>query len=399
MSPRHAGSRVALVSQHHDPAWQTPAAFIAGDETRDGLSRALVRRGWAVDVVVEAPFDTDAMYHGVSWRFRKPDRVALGVRALGRSAGDPYPQIRSPAPHLVRAVQEHPPDVIHAFDLVFYPLLWSLGRVGPPVVAHFHGGRAARRPAWRLAETAALRRTARLLFTTRDHARPWVENGYPEGQVRLLFETSVDVSCVDSLSSPLWVRQRVGVAEGRRGVAGTRELFVPAPQIASVGRLDAVKDPFTTLAGFERLLATHPGAVLHMTWTDAPLHTAVLARARGLGDHVRLHGRLSRAGARALISGADAFVQSSTREVCGIAVLEALALGTPPVVTNIPSFAALLGDCGARFQPGDPEGLAVGLSAVLSDPSQRDRCRARFDSALSFDALALDVERVYRELV
>lgn len=379
MSPGHAGSRVALVSQHHDPTWQTPAAFIAGDETRDGLSRALVRRGWAVDVVVEAPFDTDTMYHGVSWRFRKPDRVALGVRALGRSVGDPYPQIRSPAPHLVRALREHPPDVIHAFDLVFYPLLWALGRVGSPVIAHFHGGSAARRPGWRLAETAALHRTARLLFTTIEHARPWIQNGYPADQVRAVFETSVAVSDPQLTES-------------------TTSILL-TPVIASVGRLDAVKDPGTTLDGFERLLVTQPGAVLHMAWTDAPLHTAVLARARGLGDHVRLHGRLSRAGARSLISGADAFVQSSTREVCGIAVLEALALGTPPVVTNIPSFTALLGDCGARFQPGDAEGLAVGLRAVLSDPSQRTRCRARFEAALSFDALALNVERVYRELV
>ncbi len=373
-------SRVTLVSQHHDAAWVTPDAFILGDETRDGLSRALVRRGWAVDVLVEADFDADIGRGGVTWRFRRPAPLSRTMRALGRAAGDPHPPIRSLAPHLLRALREHPPDVIHAFDLVFYPLLWSLGHLGPPVIAHFHGGSAARRPLWRAAESAALARVQRLLFTTLEHARPWIRNGYPAHRVRLVFETSVE---------------RMGqhlLEQVDPGVQG-------APMIACVGRLDAVKDPITTLAGFERFLATSPDASLHLAWTDAPLHAEVVRRARSLGPHVRLHGRLSRAGSRALIARADALVQGSTREVCGIAVLEAMSLGVPPVVTDIPSFRAILGDCGAMFRPADPEGMARGLGAVLSDPSQSARCRARFDTLLSFDALALEVERVYRELV
>ena len=160
-----------------------------------------------------------------------------------------------------------------------------------------------------------------------------------------------------------------------------------------------MKDPLTTLAGFALVLRDHPDAVLHLAWTDAPLHADVLLAARPLGQRVRLLGRLSRAGARALIGEADALVQSSTREVCGIAVLEAMAAGTPPVVTDIPSFRAVLGDCGARFAPGDPAGLASGVLRVLADPTQRARCRARFERELSFDALAERVERVYRELV
>jgi glycosyltransferase involved in cell wall biosynthesis len=163
--------------------------------------------------------------------------------------------------------------------------------------------------------------------------------------------------------------------------------------------LDAVKDPLTTLAGFALVLRHHPDAVLNLAWTDAPLHAEVLLAARPLGARVRLLGRLSRAGARALIGDADVLVQSSRREVCGIAVLEAMAAGTPPVVTAIPSFRAVLGDCGARFTPGDPAGLAAGVRAVLADPSQRIRCRARFERDLSFDALAERVGRVYRELV
>lgn len=374
-------TRVALVSQHHAPAWDTPGRFVAGDETRRGLSRALAARGWDVDVVVEAPFDADHVDGRVRWRFRAPSPVARAARAAGRALGDPYPAIRSPAPHLVHAVADSSPDLVHSFDLVYYPMLRALGGLGHPLVAHFHGGAAARRPAWRQLERLALSRVDRLLFTTPSHAEPWVQNGFPADHVRLVTETSVELEPASHRDPP--------AARTRSG----------APMLACVGRLDAVKDPLTTLAGFALVLRDHPDAVLHLAWTDAPLHADVLLAARPLGQRVRLLGRLSRAGARALIGEADALVQSSTREVCGIAVLEAMAAGTPPVVTDIPSFRAVLGDCGARFAPGDPAGLASGVLRVLADPTQRARCRARFERELSFDALAERVERVYRELV
>lgn len=374
-------TRVALVSQHHDLAWDTPARFVDGDETRRGLSRALTARGWDVSVVVEAEFDADHVDGSVRWRFRAPSGVARAARALGRALGDPHPAIRSPAPHLVRAVAEGAPDLVHSFDLVYYPLLRALAGLGRPLVAHFHGGAAARRPAWRQLERLALSRVDRLLFTTQSHADPWVRNGYPADHVRLVTETSVDLA---------------PAGPGAPAPGATR---AGAPMLACVGRLDAVKDPLTTLAGFALVLRDAPGAVLHLAWTDAPLRAAVLHAARPLGAHVRLHERLSRTGARALIGDADVLVQGSTREVCGIAVLEAMAAGTPPVVTDIPSFRAVLGDCGARFPPGDPAGLAAGVHAVLADPTQRARCRARFERELSFDALAERVEGVYRELL
>ncbi len=337
-------------------------------------------------MVVEATFDADVVDgvgdgndEGVRWQFRRPDPAVAALRAVGHLAGDPSPHIRTPGLHLVRAVRSLNagvgPDLIHSFDLVFYPNLLALSRLARPLLAHFHGGAPARRPGWRVAERLALSKVDRLLFTTVDQAVPWIESGYPGDRVRTILETSVLVPGAVPLGLP------------------------GSPALVCVGRLDNVKDPLTVLAGFDRLLKTHPNAVLHLAWTDAPLHAEILARAAAFGPAVRLHGRLLPADAFALIANADALLQASVREVCGVAVLEAMAAGTPPVVTDIPAFTAVLGDCGARFSAGDAEGMARAIRGVLADPTQRTRCRARFDAALSFDALAMELDAIYRELL
>lgn len=381
----HVAGRVALVSLHNDPTWTTPERFVAGDVTRAGLADALARRGWTVDVIVEAAFTSGPVERrapgaGVArWHFCKTNAAVRSLRSLARIAGDPDPQIRVPGSHLMPALRACNPAIIHSFDLVFYPHLMALGSLGVPLVAHFHGGAAARRPGWRLAERLALSRVDRLLFTTPAHAEGWITNGYPRDQVRAVMETSVLTPAEPKVER---------IRGGRIG-----------PILVCVGRLDAVKDPVTTLRGFEDVLLTHPDAVLHLCWTHAPLHTQVLAHAARIGPSVRLHGRLDHRATLDLIAGSDVLVQSSTREVCGVAVLEAMALGTPPVVTDIPAFRQILGNTGARFTPGDPAGLALGVRRMLAEPEQRTRCRARFESALSFDALARQVEAVYGELL
>lgn len=336
-----------------------------------------------MQVVVEAAFDADAVdahHKGVRWYFRRADPTIRVARQLGRACGDPWPAIRTPAPHVERVLRADLPDVIHSFDLVYYPHLIALGRLSVPLVAHFHGGAAARRPLWRVLERRALSKVQRVLFTTTEQAAGWIANGYSEDRVRTIFETSVDLPL---LSGPRPVRSGA----------------IHSPVLVCAGRLDPVKDPLTTLAGFERLLSTHPNAALHLCWTDAPMLAPVQEYARRLGSSVQLHGRLSHDAVIRLVVSADVLVQSSIREVCGVAVLEAMALGVPPVVTDIPAFRAALGECGARFLIGDADGLAAGVRRVLVDPNAGDACRSRFEHHLSFDALAEQLCAVYEDLL
>src|SRR5262249_36796704 len=155
-------------------------------------------------------------------------------------------------------------------------------------------------------------RVARLLFTTGEQAEGWVANGYPASHVVEVFETSVD--------RPIFPKSTASPPE--------------TPRIVCLGRLDDVKDPLTSLRGFSLFAEDYPGATLDLCWTAAPLYAEVLANA----GTARLHGRLDPAATARLLASADALIQSSKREVCGVAVLEAMAWGVPPVVTDIPAF-------------------------------------------------------------
>jgi glycosyltransferase involved in cell wall biosynthesis len=83
-----------------------------------------------------------------------------------------------------------------------------------------------------------------------------------------------------------------------------------------------------------------------------------------------------------------------------VALIEALAFGVTPVVTDIPSFRAITsnGRLGALFSPGDPAAFAravVRLGAVDLG-GQRREVRAHFERNLSWPAIGRKALESYR---
>jgi glycosyltransferase involved in cell wall biosynthesis len=103
-----------------------------------------------------------------------------------------------------------------------------------------------------------------------------------------------------------------------------------------------------------------------------------------------------------LLRAADFLVQGSHREGSGFAVVEALATGTPPVVSDIPPFRALTGGGSVGFlaRPGDP----LDFARCLREAAASDRralglaARDHFDRALSFQVLGRRLADSYRVL-
>ena len=105
-------------------------------------------------------------------------------------------------------------------------------------------------------------------------------------------------------------------------------------------------------------------------------------RARALGIESRVHflghrpsGIGSVADAVRLVSGCDLLVAPSRREPpygwqegFGLAVAEAMRVGTPVVAYRNGSLPEVLGDCGELVDEGDTAGLAAAITAVLDDP-------------------------------
>lgn len=93
---------------------------------------------------------------------------------------------------------------------------------------------------------------------------------------------------------------------------------------------------------------------------------------------------------RAAYSGAAAFVFPSLAEGFGIPALEAMACGTPVLLSDIPVFREVAVDAALYFDPHEVEALAQAMLQVLEEPvrqsliekgSRRARCFSWDDSA------------------
>jgi len=76
-------------------------------------------------------------------------------------------------------------------------------------------------------------------------------------------------------------------------------------------------------------------------------------------------------------SMADVYVSPSLLEGLGITPIEALACGTPAVVTSASSGPEEVGDAGIVVPPCDPEALARGIRLLLEDDELRQRLGQR----------------------
>jgi glycosyltransferase involved in cell wall biosynthesis len=101
-----------------------------------------------------------------------------------------------------------------------------------------------------------------------------------------------------------------------------------------------------------------------------------------------------------LMRSADLFVSGSRAESCGFALLEALACGVTPVVTDIPSFRSLTGNVVGELWPcGDAGRLAEALVRAAGIRPSRADVRAFFDATLSFAAVGRQWADAYARLL
>ena len=118
-------------------------------------------------------------------------------------------------------------------------------------------------------------------------------------------------------------------------------------------------------------------------------------------EDIRFVGFVPEADLPTLYSAATAFAFPSLYEGFGLPPLEAMACGTPVVVSKSSSLPEVVGDCGLQVDPRDPDGLAAALELLLLDDDLRadlrGRGRARAAS-FSWQTSARKLLNVYRRL-
>jgi glycosyltransferase involved in cell wall biosynthesis len=175
------------------------------------------------------------------------------------------------------------------------------------------------------------------------------------------------------------------------------------PCLLWTGHLDSNKDPLVALEAFRIAAPSLRDARLWCCFGTAPLLDAVRHRIDELPllrKRVTLLGPRPHADMEAHFRAADFFVQTSHREGCGYSILEALACGTPPLVTDIPSSRRLVGNAGSLTPVGDAPALANAIVTWASrDPVRRRRdAREWFERSLSFDRIGAALCDAYTRL-
>lgn len=134
--------------------------------------------------------------------------------------------------------------------------------------------------------------------------------------------------------------------------------------------------------------------------TYAPLRRAV--HRYNLHQHVRFLGYQSEQTLAVLYRLADVFVFPSLYEGFGLPPLEAMASGTPVVVSNASSLPEVVGDAGVLVNPYDVRSIADGIRRVLDDSVLRDALKTRGVArarAFSWPASVKRIHDIYQELV
>jgi glycosyltransferase involved in cell wall biosynthesis len=368
---------VAQLIYAHDPDLTEPEALLDRYTTLTRWSDALVSAG-AARVTVALPFTCDAVVERghVSYHFVRPARGWPHALAHGR---------------LHRRLAALNPDLLHLNGLSFPMEACQLRYTFPrtPIVLQDHANRPARRPLRRALQRAGFRAADGVLFAAAPLADPWRAAGLiPRSQpVFAVMESSTDLTPVP--------RER---ARAETALPG-------APALLWVGRLNANKDPLTVLSGFERALPQLGDAQLTMLFHTTELRAEVERYVQGSGllaGRVHLRGRVAHQRIAAFHSAADLFVLGSHHEGSGYALLEAMACGAVPVVTDIPSFRAMTGGgaVGALWPAGDAGAFAAALVRCAGPERgiRSDQVRARFSRHLSWPVVGREAMRIYRAI-
>jgi len=184
--------------------------------------------------------------------------------------------------------------------------------------------------------------------------------------------------------------------------AWLRSLGLPDRWVLFAGALDARKNVGLILDALERLGPRAPALVLAgQRWYGAGPTERRIGLLRAAGLDIRPLGFLAEPLLWALVASAPLFVYPSRDEGFGLPPLEAMALGTPVVVSTAAALPEVCGDAAVQVAPDDAGALATAMERLLDDPAERarrseaGRLHAR---GFRWDAVGLHLLEIYRRL-
>lgn len=192
--------------------------------------------------------------------------------------------------------------------------------------------------------------------------------------------------------------------ERRRQVRAALDVPADAPVVLNVARQDQQKSQAMLVEAFADVVARHPSALLVVAGREGNATAAITAAvaATGLERSVRLLGH--RTDVPDLLAAADVFTLPSVSEGFGGAVIEAMALEVPVVVSDHPALAEVVdqGAAGVVVRRGDRADLTASILRLLDDPGAAATLGAaghrRFTERYELGAVVDQMAALYRRV-
>jgi glycosyltransferase involved in cell wall biosynthesis len=354
--------RVLQVTPYFAPA------FCYGGPPRSilGLSRALIERHVEVEVFtttanlpreLEPSSEAAVLVEGIPTRRFPLNFLRRFFGATGLSAA------------LDQAIRKA--DLIHVhglWNVPSYLACWHARLQRKPYLISPRGmltgpamrtGAARKRWAYRLLDHANLRHAA-ALHATSDQESEGLRSLLP-GQKTFTIPNGIDPPDPSTLARGEW-RSKLGIGN--------------APLVLYLGRMHSIKRLDLLAAAFDQVRARHPDAILILAGSVDLRYQSSLQQLIGSSPQVKYIGELEDDRAKwNLLTDANALVLCSDSENFGICVAEALAAGTPVVVTRTCPWKVLESSGSGLWVEQHSAAIATGILRIVENPDLASEMR------------------------
>lgn len=238
----------------------------------------------------------------------------------------------------------------------------------------------------------AVRRTDHIIAVSESTKRDTVQLlGVDESKITVIHEA------VHPTFRPISDSQALAQVRERHGISGDFILFVSTIQPR--------KNLPTLLQAYRQLLDDYrPDCRLVVAGKKGWLFEEAfsITEQLRLQDDVLFLGRVPGEDLPLLYNAARVHVHPAYYEGFGLPVLEAMACGTPTVVSNVSSLPEVVGDAGLLVEPDDVCGWVVAMWRVLSDDRLREQMierGLRRAKLFSLEKMAGETMEVYKKVV
>jgi glycosyltransferase involved in cell wall biosynthesis len=291
---------------------------------------------------------------------------------------------------------------IHEYDIIHCHGLWHFGTLAPFVLDHsvakvvtIHGvldrwvyahNNWKKSLMDKLAQKAYLRRADLIQINNTDEREDLLRYlGYQHPNV-VIIPNGVKMSDFAQLPPKGTFRQKFGVPADKKMV-----LFM--------SRLNRKKGLDLLLPGFRDYVRDHPDSILILAGSDDGYKTEAesFVQQHNLSDSIKLVGMLTGDDKKSALADADLFTLPSYSEGFSMAVLEAMAAGTPALVSDRVGFGETIRKHeAAGLVELTSEGVRAGLEKLLSNDVLRQQIR---QNATALVKAQYDIEIVAKRLL